>query len=230
MKIFRDMAAYVDSDGVLIQDDASRGNKGESDAELEAALADAFGKGPIAAAMANEAIRTQWIKLKTDATNAYVAELAKTIRTYRPTVKIARNIYGETLTDPESRQRFTRNLDFLLRNFDYTVIMPPETEKNPDMSKIRNWVKEMVSQVKNCQGADKAIFRVQAFDWEKHRWIEERVLREERSAILALGAKHIAYYPDGVVEDKPGRDGIASIISGQEFIGGIRDKSLTAKK
>ena len=42
-------------------------------------------------------------------------------------------------------------------------------------------------------------------------------LREEISYLLSIGAKHVAYYPDGVIEDKPRRDDIASIISGQEF-------------
>jgi len=37
------------------------------------------------------------------------------------------------------------------------------------------------------------------------------------SYLLALGARHVAYYPDGVIEDKPKRKDIAPIICGQEF-------------
>jgi poly-beta-1,6-N-acetyl-D-glucosamine N-deacetylase len=230
-RIFRDVAAYVDFDGVLIQDDTYFTGREDSEARLETALVQALGTGPIAGTMACDAIRTQWVELKTDATNAYVSEMVKTIRTYRPTAKIARTIYGEGLTDPGYRKRFDRDLGFLLQNFDYTLIMAhPDMQKKTSRTKIRNWMKEMASRLKSRQGADKAIFLVQAFDGKKHRWIDERILSEELSSIIALGAKHVAYYPDGVVEDKPRRDDIASIISGQEFIRGVKNVSVGIRR
>jgi biofilm PGA synthesis lipoprotein PgaB len=71
------------------------------------------------------------------------------------------------------------------------------------------------------------VFKVQAFDWQKNAWIKERTLKEELSYLLSLGARHIAYYPDGEAEDRPKRNDIADVISGQEF---IRNKGRSLRK
>ena len=51
----------------------------------------------------------------------------------------------------------------------------------------------------------------------RNQWVDENTLREEISYLLAIGARHVAYYPDGVTEDKPRRDDIARSSAGQEF-------------
>ena len=76
----------------------------------------------------------------------------------------------------------------------------------------------MIEQVNKFSGADKVIFKIQAFDWEKDRWIKEANLKEEMTYLLSSGARHIAYYPDGVTEDKPAKGEIADIISGRQFL------------
>jgi biofilm PGA synthesis lipoprotein PgaB len=197
-RVFRDMAAYVDFDGVLIQDETPCTERAY------------FG-----------ASRT---------TNAYVAELVRTIRTYRPTAKIARNVYGEGL-DSAGMTHFQEYLDSALQDSDYVIVSAhPDMESKEGRAKAREWTKEVLDRVKSRQKADRVVFRVQAFDRDKNRWVDERVLSDELSRTIAQGAKHVAYYPDGVVEDRPRRDGIASIISGQEFIRGPKDKNLFVRK
>jgi biofilm PGA synthesis lipoprotein PgaB len=76
---------------------------------------------------------------------------------------------------------------------------------------------ELMERVNRFNGKDKVILKVQAFDWARNRWVDGDTLRKELSYLLSIGAKHVAYYPDGVIEDQPKRDDISSIISGQAF-------------
>lgn len=50
----------------------------------------------------------------------------------------------------------------------------------------------------------------------------EAQIAEEIAYLLSLGAKHVAYYPDGVIEDRPKEDAIAPVISGREYVRDIR--------
>ena len=59
--------------------------------------------------------------------------------------------------------------------------------------------------------------------------MEEKTLREEISNLLAIGARHVAYYPDGVIEDKPRREDIATIISRTRIYPGLGQQHAAAK-
>jgi len=47
------------------------------------------------------------------------------------------------------------------------------------------------------------VFKVQAYDWQKKAWLNERFLLEEMKDILSAGGRHIAYYPDNFWIDRP---------------------------
>jgi biofilm PGA synthesis lipoprotein PgaB len=223
--IFRDLAAYVDFDGVLFQDDAYLTDEEDFHPAAAATFKKIFGRELSASSISDDSLKIKWRSLKTETINRFIEKLAKTIRTYRPSAKIARNIYSEAVNNPKSQDWFSQNLESYLRSYDYTVVMDySHMEKIGSRARAKKWMKNLFDRVKKYNGTDKVIFKVQAFDWEKDRWIDEATIKEELTHFLALGARHIAYYPDGVVEDKPRRDAIASIISGQEFVRGIRKK------
>ena len=143
--------------------------------------------------------------MKAQAIDRYLADLTGVVRAYRPCAKIARNIYSEVVTNPEAATWFAQDLPSFLRNYDYTVVMAySRMEKIGDKAKARRWFREMFDRVKTAHGTDKVIFKVQAYDWDKETWIDESAIKEEIEYLLSLGAKHVAYYPDGVIEDKPG--------------------------
>jgi biofilm PGA synthesis lipoprotein PgaB len=74
-----------------------------------------------------------------------------------------------------------------------------------------------MDRVNRYNGKNKVIFKVQAYDWARDQWVDGDTLRKELSYLLSIGARHVAYYPDGVIEDRPKCDEISSIISGKEF-------------
>jgi poly-beta-1,6-N-acetyl-D-glucosamine N-deacetylase len=217
-KIFRDLAANVNFDGVLFQDDAFLTDEEDFNPSAAAAFQKALGTELTPAVVRNEEIKPKWIRLKTDALNSYINELIKTVHIYRPTAKIARNIYSEAVTNPASQAWFAQNFESYLQNYDFTVIMAySKMEKIGGTRKVHQWMDKLMDRVKRFNGIEKVIFKVQAFDWARNQWVDGNTLREEIAYLLSIGAKHVAYYPDGVTEDKPRSDDIASIISGQEF-------------
>jgi len=218
-RVFRDLSAYVDYDGILFQDDAYLTDEEDFHPSAAAAFKKSFGLELTPASVKKGNVKKKWIAFKTDALDRYISELVNTIHIYRPTAKIARNIYSEVVTKPASQEWFSQNLKSYLDLYDYTVIMAySNMEKIGGRSKTKKWMRSMIEQVNKFSGADKVIFKIQAFDWEKDRWIKEANLKEEMTYLLSSGARHIAYYPDGVTEDKPAKGEIADIISGRQFL------------
>jgi len=217
-KIYRDLGAHVNFDGILLQDDAFLTDEEDFHPEAAAAFRRALGVELTPAAAKDHPHQAGWIQLKTAALDNFISELIHTLRLYRPGAKIARNIYSEAVTNPASQAWFAQNLDKYLQAYDYTVIMAySQMEKIGGLSKIKKWHQQLGEQVKRRQAAERVIFKVQAFDWAKKTWVEEKTLQAELSHLLALGAQHVAYYPDGVIEDKPVSRELAPIICGQEF-------------
>ncbi|MFZ2088150.1 MAG: poly-beta-1,6-N-acetyl-D-glucosamine N-deacetylase PgaB, partial [Desulfobaccales bacterium] len=217
-RIYRDLAAHVNFNGVLFQDDAFLTDKEDFHPQAEAAFHQAFGAELTPAVVQAPDIKGKWTQLKTETLNRFIGELVQTIHTYRPTAKIARNIYSEAVTNPAAEAWFAQNLEAYLRDYDYAVIMAyPQMEKIGGSRKVNKWLGELVNRVKGLGGTDKVIFKVQAFDWSGNKWIPAQTLKDQLAYLLALGARHVAYYPDGAIEDLPRKEIVGSIISGREF-------------
>ncbi len=222
-QIFRDLAAYVDFDGLLFQDDAYLTDEEDYHPAAAAAFKKKFRMKLSPRALKKKGVMTRWASMKAQAIDTYLADLTGVVRAYRPCAKIARNIYSEVVTNPEATTWFAQDLPSFLRNYDYTVVMAySRMEKIGGKAKARRWFREMFDRVKTAHGTDKVIFKVQAYDWDKDAWIDESAIKEEIEYLLSLGAKHVAYYPDGVTEDQPEGNGIAPVISGQEYVRDIR--------
>ena len=110
-------------DGILFQDDAFLTDEEDFNPSAAAAFQKAYGAELTPAIVKNDEIKPKWIQLKTDTLNNYINELIKTVHIYRPTAKIARNIYSEAVTNPASQAWFAQNFESYLQNYDYTVIM-----------------------------------------------------------------------------------------------------------
>jgi poly-beta-1,6-N-acetyl-D-glucosamine N-deacetylase len=217
-KIYRDLSAHVNFDGILLQDDAFLTDEEDFHPRAAAAFQQATGLELTPAVVKDGPIKERWIRLKTETLDNYIKELIGTIHVYRPTAKIARNIYSEAVTNPASQAWFAENLEAYLRSYDYTVIMAySQMEKIGGLAKTKKWQQQLVNIVNRHQAMDRVIFKVQAFDWAKKCWVGEKTLVAEITNLLAIGARHVAYYPDGVIEDQPGVRELAPIICGQDF-------------
>jgi len=219
--IFRDLSAYVNFDGILFQDDAFLDDKEDFHPAAAQAARALLGMELTETSVSQAPARDRWTELKTATINKFLESLMATAHIYRPGALMARNIYSEVLTNPDAKGWFSQDLQSYLKNYDYTVIMAySRMEKVFGAYKQRHWFQQLVERVRRENGLEKAIFKVQAYDWRRKRWLETETVRWELRCLLAAGARHVAYYPDDVFENRPQWRTLADTISGREFIRG----------
>ncbi len=217
--IFRDLAAYVNLDGILFQDDLYLTDEEDMHPAALEKFRAATGIEASPVELAGGAHREQWTQVKTQALDDFTAELIKTVKFYRPEAKMARNIYSVLLTDPKSREWFAQDLDRYLQNYDYTVVMAyTAMEKVWGWGEPRKWLEKLVQIVRARDAEKRVIFKVQSYDWRRRRWLRDRDISQEMTWLLAAGARHVAYYPDNVFEDRPQAEALAPVINGREDI------------
>ncbi len=216
-KIFRDLAAYVSFDGILIQDDAYLAETEDYHPAAVEAFRKLYGVAPDPEKLkADKDLNSKWIAFKTEALDRYVAELVQTVRAYRPGAAIARNIYGSVVTDPEATAWFAQDFRDYLKHYNYTVIMAyASMEGKKDHAK---WYRKLFEASGGLENANKVIFKLQAYDWKSEKWIGDGVLKDDLTFLLALGATHVAYYPDDPYENKPDVEKISSILSARDEV------------
>jgi biofilm PGA synthesis lipoprotein PgaB len=216
--LFRDLATRVEFDGILFQDDAYLSDREDYHPEALRRFKALSGVEPTGERLENdEALRKDWVRMKIETLDQYVQALAETVRRYRPHALIARNIYSEAVTNPDSKEWFAQDLDRYLKNYDYTVIMAYATME--EVSRPRAWYEKLHRVVKDTGQADRVVFKLQAYDWQKKRWLGDQAVRDDLTYLLALGVRHVAYYPDDVFLNKPDIDTVASILSSRYMIG-----------
>jgi len=217
--IFRDLAAHVNLDGILIQDDAYFTDEEDFHPAAAQAFQQRLGTELTESAVKNEPLKTQWIDLKTETYNRYIAELIKTVKIYRPEAKIARNIYSEVITNPTAKAWFSQDLAAYVKDYDYAVIMAyTAMEKKSSWSSQKDYFQKLFDVAKQYNANDKVVFKLQAYDWATKTWIKDSDLKREMSYLLSIGVKNLAYYPDDVFKNKPNDNYLSEIISGRSFV------------
>jgi len=201
--MYEDLAAHSQIHGVLFQDDAYLTDKEDYHPLAVSIYKANFGEDIMPDDLDRDPeLAMNWAKFKTEVLIDFTKTLMEVVRKYRPEAKFARNLYAPVLTDPESEMWFAQNYEFFLQKYDQVVIMA-----YPQMEGIRRpsvWLRELVNKAKRYpKGSEKTVFKVQAYDWSRNTWIEDGILLEEIRDILATGGRHIAYYPDNFLLDKP---------------------------
>jgi poly-beta-1,6-N-acetyl-D-glucosamine N-deacetylase len=211
-KIFRDLAAYVAFDGILIQDDAYLAETEDFHPAAVEAFRKRYGVAPDPQKLkADKELNAKWVAFKTEALDRYIGEIVLTVRDYQPGAAIARNIYGSVVTNPEATAWFAQDFMDYLKQYNYTVIMayaPMEGKKNS-----RRWYRELFEAAGGLESAGKVVFKLQAYDWKGEKWVSDEVMKDDITFLLSLGATHVAYYPDNPYENKPDVEKISTILS-----------------
>jgi biofilm PGA synthesis lipoprotein PgaB len=211
-KIFRDLAATVNLDGILIQDDAYLTDEEDFHPAAIEAFRSQYGTTPDPPAFkADRSLAEKWTRLKVETLDTQVAGLVTTVKNYRPGALIARNIYSKPVTDPESAEWFAQDFRNYLKQYDLAVVMaygPMEGESNS-----REWYRKLFKAAGGEETASKVLFKLQSHDWKNKRWLSDTDLKDEMTFLLSLGARHIAYYPDNLFQNRPDPETISPVIS-----------------
>jgi biofilm PGA synthesis lipoprotein PgaB len=216
-KIFRDLAANVHLDGILVQDDAYLAETEDFHPAAVEAFRKRYGVTPDPGKLkADRDLKAKWVSFKTEALNRHIEEIARTVRVYRPEAAMARNIYAGAVLYPESRAWFAQDLGSYLSTYDYTVVMAYAAMDGVWNS--RTWYSELFNAAGGRAQAGKVIYKLQAYDWKKKSWMSGQDLKRDLTFLLSIGANHIAYYPDDVHRDRPDAKTVSSILSGNSDV------------
>lgn len=197
-ELFADLAAYSNIDGVLFQDDLYLNDFEDFSPAARQAFKQATGRELTAEILKEPGMMKRWTQMKTDALTNLTMKLAAVVRKYRPDAAIARNIYPTLITEPESEEWFAQNYNQYLQVYDYTVIMAyPYLEKEYEAPVA--WLEKLAAMaLQDKNNAQKTVFKLQTYDWNKNRWLSARELKQHTEALQRKGAVHIAHYPENV--------------------------------
>jgi len=216
-QIFADLAARVQFDGILIQDDAYLAETEDFHPSAVEAFRKRYGVSPEPEKLkADQDLNAKWVAFKTEALDRHIGEIVKTVRTYRPGAAIARNIYSSVVTNPDATTWFAQDFKGYLRTYDYTVVMAyAAMEGKKDH---RKWYRELFKASGGQENAARVVFKLQAYDWKGEKWVSDGVIKEDITFLMSLGAQHVAYYPDNVYRNKPDVDTVAVILSARDEV------------
>lgn len=151
---------------------------------------------------------------------AFTHELHRAAERWRPKLGTSRNLFALPVLEPASEAWFAQSLEAFVPAYDYTVIMAmPWMEGSEDP---RAWLDVLVARVRAQPGAlDRTAFQLQAVDWRtdigdaRHAPGEALPLTARR--LQAAGVRHLAYYPDDFLRDRPALDMARETISARSF-------------
>ncbi|MHB9154678.1 MAG: poly-beta-1,6-N-acetyl-D-glucosamine N-deacetylase PgaB [Endomicrobiales bacterium] len=214
--LYGDMAAHARIDGVIFQDDGYLTDFEDYNPAALEEYREIGGDEDIPCQQLGEGAQRDWTRAKTKKLIALTETLKNAVRRYRPQARFARTLYAPVLIDPGSEEWLAQNYADTLAAYDYAVIMAypfMEGEKFPE-----KWLKQLVDAAKKYpDGLKKTVFKVQAYDWDKKRWVKTDTILRWLRTLVSQGALHVAYYPDNYLEDKPEANGIRRVISAEDF-------------
>lgn len=205
--LVKDLALYAPIDGILFQDDLYMNDFEDFSPYAKEAFKNKFGKELTKENLENdEDLMQKWTKMKTDTINELTLELINVAKYYRPELKTARNIYPVVITEPQSEEWFAQNYNDYLDLYDYVVIMAyPEMERNEEgLTEITNeeWLKNLVTiSLQNPKAQEKAVFKLQGFDWKNDVWISDIEQNKRINIIKNAKGLNIAQYPVNVFDN-----------------------------
>lgn len=202
-KLYEDLASHSQIYGILFQDDAYLTDYEDFHPAALNKYAERFGRDVITTDLVKDSVLAEkWASYKTEALIDFTNILRQGVRRYRPVALFARNLYGIVIENPDAEAWFAQNYELFLKNYDQVVVMAysqMEEVKSPS-----EWLMNLVGRARVMpQGLEKTVFKIQTYNWKKEEWINDGTVLEEMRDILSSGGRHLAYYPDNYLEDKP---------------------------
>lgn len=216
-EIYSDLGTYAKFSGILFHDDAML-SEDEDDSEYARAAYQKDFKlaGSIADINRSPEESKRLVALKSKQLTDFTVELANTLRNYLPGIKTARNIYASAVLNPDSERWLGQNYENFLATYDYTAVMAMPYMENKVSANA--WLKTLVAKVSEHRtGLQKTVFELQAKDWNKNQYLSSDILKQQFQVLSNAGARHVGYYPDDFLNNRPEMDVIRPYISSRDF-------------
>src|SRR5690606_22474497 len=127
-----------------------------------------------------------------------------------------RNLYAQPVLEPQSAAWFAQRLDLFNAAYDHTALMAmPWMEGS---SRPERWLDRLVAAVRAHDPELKhTLFELQTVDWRTRTAIPGERLRAQVRRLQAQGVRHLAWYPDDFIADKPSTADARAAMSARNF-------------
>jgi len=217
ISIYEDLAVHCDINGVVFQDDGYLNDFEDFHPDALDAYQAIAGDAGASFSSLSPPQQDQWTDLKTDTLISLTEQIKERVRYYRfNQIRFARIIYAPVLARPDSEEWFAQNYEKCLDHYDYVVVMAyPEME---GVDHPGQWLNSLVKAAGTYSaGMEKTVFKIQAYDWHRKQWIPDSRLCNQLRIVLSAGARHVAYYPDDFIDNRPDKAQLCHLMGTQDF-------------
>ena len=194
-QLFYELAASTQIAGILLQDDLYLGQNEDFSLPAQIAYRQQFGKDLQTVNLNDQtelAAFTQW---KLDALDKAADGAIQSFKSVHPHAIIMRDIYAGALLYPDAENWLGQSYADFLRKYDYTVVMAyPFMDKE---EKPYEYLQKIAQIVKDNQGTNKTLIKIQTYDWDKHAWLNSQIFTRQMHTLKAAGMKNLSFYPLG---------------------------------
>lgn len=212
-EIYQDLATYADFDGILLHDDARLNESEDASAAAMDIYRQEFGNDfDISRVNSDAVLAKKWSRFKSQTLIDFGDELIAVLREKHPELKTARNLFAPAVLDVASEAWLAQSLPLFLESYDHVVLMAmPYLENSSDPNRYLDRL--ALSVARYDDGLESTIFELQTVDWHSRTAIPATRLQQQMRRLLAAGVKHLAYYPDDFINNRPDLEQIRAAFS-----------------
>ena len=191
-RLFYELAANTQVEGVLLQDDLYLGEEEDVSPVAKEAYHRAFGVEMPELKDMSEAEKKQFVNWKREALDSAADAALDSFKKLRPKAITMRDIYAGAVVDSEAAAWIGQDYEDYLNKYDYTVVMayPYMDKEDP-----QEYLQEIAQVVKDKGGVNKTIVKVQSYDWDKEAWLDGTSFAKQLRILKRSGMKNMGYYP-----------------------------------
>ncbi|KRG65903.1 hemin storage protein [Stenotrophomonas humi] len=153
---------------------------------------------------------------RTQALIDFTLELRDAAQRWRPKLATVRNLYAQPVLQPHSSAWFAQRLDLFNRAYTHTALMAMpwmEGSRHPE-----RWLDQLVEAVRVQDPQFKhTLFELQTVDWRTGKPIDGAQLRALVRRLQAAGVKHMGWYPDDFIANRPALEDARATMSVRNF-------------
>ena len=212
-EVYEDLAKHSRFDGLLFHDDGRLNDVEDFNEAAIAVYRDYFGPDITPEELlGNAALKNGWAQLKSRSLIELSNTLSDRVRHYQPDLKTARNLFASALLDEQSIHYLAQDFDQYLETYDHVALMAmPGLEAAEDE---RLFYERLVAAVgSRVGGFERTIFELQTVDWRQSEPVDSERLRRTLRWLQSQGVRHLGYYPDDFIGDRPRFDDLRQGIS-----------------
>ncbi|WP_269790818.1 poly-beta-1,6-N-acetyl-D-glucosamine N-deacetylase PgaB [Stenotrophomonas sp. Iso1] len=146
----------------------------------------------------------------------FTLELRDAAQRWRPKLATVRNLYAQPVLEPQSSAWFAQRLDLFNHAYTHTALMAMpwmEGSRHPE-----RWLDRLVDAVRvQDPNFNSTLFELQTLDWRTGKPIPGEQLRALVRRLQARGVKHMGWYPDDFIADRPALKDARAAMSVRNF-------------